>query len=167
MKRWKILVTLGMSTAVCLCALGQCCPAGGGKVAVGFIWCFPNEVYLSGRFWLNEAMAVELDVLEPIFRGATAFRVKLLYVPDMFANLCSFRPYVGIGLSLPIGTLNWQRFDLWGGVEWCWPSNPEIAINVEATLSLLHYYHCTLSGCGWKWAQQGFMNLGGHYYLSP
>jgi hypothetical protein len=160
------LVLLG----VAVIALGQeeCCPDRTHTVGVGLSWILPNDVFITARFWISNRSAIELSLMEPIFRGFTQVRISTVRTVNDF---CIARPFVSGGLTLPIGNINWQRMEGLLGLEWCFTQ--DTTISFIGGVYLLHYYGCCAwypwgecKGWCWLWGWGTLFSINFHYYFT-
>ena len=145
----------------------KCCPDRTYAVGVGLSWILPNDVFITARFWLSGRSAIELSLTEPIFRGLSQIRISTVRVVGDF---CILRPYLSGGLTLPIGNINWQRFEGLLGLEYC--VDKDLSLNFVGGLYLLHYYACCkwdhigrCIGWCWFWTWSTLFQISFQYYL--
>lgn len=152
----KSLVICAVVLGSTLSTLGQeeCCPSRAFTTSIEG-WFLHDSTYLGLSYWTSEKSSISIAIgpgtpLVLCLKAASAFRKSCIFDVRFFGIF---------GLPLE-ASMTWQTFDLGVSVELCFPSLPEIALEVGGGFYLHHYYQCYWwDGCEWKWASGTFTLL--------
>lgn len=126
---------------------------------VGIGACFlHNDIGFCVKNWTTDSTAVSACLLASSGGGRPWVFTK---AEGKLVDTCYLDGYMLVGAGIPMGSnIDWQRFDLGAGIEWSFPDLTNLAFNVEAGISLVHYYYW-----GWHWRSETFVGVEVDYYF--
>lgn len=155
---FSVLLALGQTLA----AQELCCP-GGGAASLGF-GLTGSTPALIGRFWISSRSALEVGLANP-------FQFDWFFLSSLqtIRSFCTFRPYIAVGVNLPIRYSSWWITGWAGaGVEWCPPGLENLSFALTGGIA---FTYCLCCGPWWEryycWVRGTWFMLSLSYYLPP